>query len=178
MGLGLEHFTSQINANFICPICLGVLEDPVQDNKEHTFCRVCIYNALNRDLQCPVDRSPLIRQELKAVPRILTNLLSELDVYCNFKDKGCQAILKYSHLKNHLLTCTFNTLKPFVCPNGCGSFATQNELDAHSCILILQKYNQDLQKTLFDASQHFKGEILRLENKIFELQNKLVSILQ
>lgn len=43
---------------------------------EHAFCRACINEWLSRQPTCPVDRNSLTTANLRAVPRILRNLLS------------------------------------------------------------------------------------------------------
>ena len=38
MGLDSNQFAETVDENFICGICLNVLEDPVTTPCEHTFC--------------------------------------------------------------------------------------------------------------------------------------------
>lgn len=53
-----------IPANYICPLTLQVMEDPVQDSCGHTFERRAIMECLDRSNQheavCPISRKPLL----------------------------------------------------------------------------------------------------------------------
>lgn len=98
MGYDVNRFQGEVDEELTCPICSGVLEDPLQvcfvctSSKvhtsltldfsmqavmcEHAFCRGCINEWLTRQPTCPVDRNALTTANLRAVPRILRNLLS------------------------------------------------------------------------------------------------------
>lgn len=54
----------------------GALNIPQAVMCEHAFCRGCINEWLTRQPTCPVDRNALTTANLRAVPRILRNLLS------------------------------------------------------------------------------------------------------
>ena len=55
MGYDLERFDEDIDDDFICPICLVVLQDPVYFPKcDHTFCRECINRSMQLYNQCPL----------------------------------------------------------------------------------------------------------------------------
>lgn len=58
---------------------------------EHAFCRACINEWLTRQPTCPVDRNALNTANLRAVPRILRNLLSRyvLQSLPSLKSKIC-----------------------------------------------------------------------------------------
>ena len=94
MGLDVARVSGEVDEELICPICSGVLEDPVQvhSNKkkthfhrrfsskmtffqapecEHAFCRGCITPWVTANPTCPVDRRGVTPSQLKAVPRIL-----------------------------------------------------------------------------------------------------------
>ena len=99
MGINVERVVgNNVNSNLICPICLGVLQDPLQvninknfkqkiivfiiyknfkDSNEHSFCSTCINRWLDTNQECPVDRSLLTKLNLKPISRLLQNLLSE-----------------------------------------------------------------------------------------------------
>lgn len=73
------RFQGDVDEELICPICAGVLEEPLQAAAcEHAFCRACITEWLSRQPTCPVDRNNITTTNLRPVPRILKNLLARL----------------------------------------------------------------------------------------------------
>ena len=81
MGYPRDRFENQhdIDDDFICVICLGVLEDPVYFLKyEHTFCRKCINVAMKRKSECPMDRIKQSEQELRPALRYFKKDINKL----------------------------------------------------------------------------------------------------
>lgn len=77
MGYELTRFQGDVDEELVCPICAGVLEEPLQAAVcEHAFCRACITEWLSRQPTCPVDRNAITTTNLRPVPRILKNLLA------------------------------------------------------------------------------------------------------
>lgn len=63
----LNYFTILILENVIyAPKC------------EHAFCSDCIHEWLANQQTCPLDRTPLQKEELNSVPRIMKNMLGKL----------------------------------------------------------------------------------------------------
>lgn len=85
MGYDTTRFLAEVNEEFICTICMSVLENPTQTPCEHSFCSDCINGWLSIDKTCPVDRRPLATKDLKTPGRVLRNLLNNLDVKCDFR---------------------------------------------------------------------------------------------
>jgi E3 ubiquitin-protein ligase NRDP1 len=91
-----QRFISAVSEQFICPICLLVVYDPIQvslrkktinrtilriifkDAEEHMFCKKCIEEWLENHPNCPVDRADMTNAELKPITRVVRNLLNEL----------------------------------------------------------------------------------------------------
>ncbi|KAI0694346.1 hypothetical protein BC835DRAFT_1014433 [Cytidiella melzeri] len=73
----------------------------------HTFCRECITTALYLSPHCPIDRSPLVMDDLIPADPLLRNLVDELQVECPMQAAGCpftgQRQLLASHLKDNCL---------------------------------------------------------------------------
>lgn len=86
MGYDLTRFTCEINEEFICTICTLVLENPLQTPCEHSFCNECIKGWLTVDKTCPVDRRPLVVNDLMVPSRVLRNLLNNLEIKCDFRE--------------------------------------------------------------------------------------------
>ncbi|XP_060592312.1 E3 ubiquitin-protein ligase NRDP1-like [Ruditapes philippinarum] len=148
MGYEVHRFEGDVDEELICPICSGVLEEPLQAPAcEHAFCASCIQEWLTRQPTCPVDRNPITPNQLKPVPRILRNLLSRLHITCDNKEYGCTVVVKLDMLPNHLNECEFNPKKPVHCELGCGLVVPKDELKEHNCVRELRNLvNQQTQK--------------------------------
>ena len=57
---------------------------------------------------CPVCQSVILSVSLPSKP--ILHVLSNLDVYCLYKEQGCDNILNLSDLWAHTLTCTHSTV--------------------------------------------------------------------
>ncbi|XP_023164781.1 E3 ubiquitin-protein ligase NRDP1 isoform X3 [Drosophila hydei] len=139
MGYDVNRFQGEVDEELTCPICSGVLEDPLQAVMcEHAFCRGCINEWLTRQPTCPVDRNALTTANLRAVPRILRNLLSRLSITCDNAPYGCTAVLKLDAYNSHLEDCVHNPKRPFPCEKGCGFDIPKDELKDHNCVRELR----------------------------------------
>ncbi|RWS07556.1 RING finger protein-like protein [Dinothrombium tinctorium] len=139
MGYDIERFVDEIDEELKCPVCCGVLEDPVQGRKcEHAFCRKCIVEWVRTSETCPVDRCVLQLSHLQTIPRIIRNLLNHLRVRCDFVLSGCQEVLKLEDLLNHREVCKFNPEYPVPCPKDCGALVPKNKMDRHDCVRELR----------------------------------------
>ncbi|ODV89262.1 hypothetical protein CANCADRAFT_3891 [Tortispora caseinolytica NRRL Y-17796] len=85
-----EYTYVDLPESLVCPICRGPLKEPRTTVCGHTFCRMCLFGALERSTErCPIDRKPICVNDIHPAPLIIMNLLSDLDVYCPFKENGC-----------------------------------------------------------------------------------------
>jgi len=159
MGYDIERFTSSVDDELKCPVCCGVLEDPVQGaGCQHAYCRRCIIEWMKTSESCPVDRNPLKPCHLEVIPRIVRNLLNHLKIRCDFHPAGCQEVTTLEDLPNHRTSCSFNPEYPIPCPKDCGAFVPKNILETHDCI-------RDL-RTLLTAQ---KDEIAELKATVASL---------
>lgn len=65
-----------------CPICMQVLQDPVEGTCEHLFCRGCIGPVLGKKPQCPVCRAELAPDVLRVAHRYVRAALDKVEVRC------------------------------------------------------------------------------------------------
>nr|XP_022326008.1 E3 ubiquitin-protein ligase NRDP1-like isoform X2 [Crassostrea virginica]XP_022326009.1 E3 ubiquitin-protein ligase NRDP1-like isoform X2 [Crassostrea virginica] len=138
MGYEINRFRQEVNKEFICPICQGVLENPQQVSEcEHAFCKACIDEWLKRQPTCPVDRKRISPKDLKPVPRILTNLLSNLEIACDNANYGCTTVVKLEKLPEHLREC-YHSQTPVQCTKGCGITVPKYKSKDHNCVLDLR----------------------------------------
>lgn len=131
-GVETSRFKSQpLNPAFICSICRGVYIEPVQrPSCQHIFCKECITNWLVNYLiassaydnlfvlpqvqqtSCPSCRQPLTRNYLVAAPRVLRELIAELEVRCDHHGRGCERFVTMDELDRHSKQCMYNPNYP------------------------------------------------------------------
>lgn len=108
-----------------------------QDEEEHLFCKKCIERWLENHDYCPIDRKKIKLTDFKTPSRIARNFLNEsvfvnfnyqskylflicsLELICEFKDSGCDKVLKYENFGSHLKECQYNEANWTTCLNGC-----------------------------------------------------------
>ncbi|KAI1282084.1 E3 ubiquitin-protein ligase NRDP1 [Halotydeus destructor] len=175
MGYDPNRFDGPVDDELKCPICCFVLQDAVQaPDCEHTFCSECIHEWLSRQTNCPVDRQPLTRADLKPAPRVLRNFLAKLDIKCDFNAGGCQAVVKLELIQAHCDSCDFNPYKPVICEKGCGLVLLRNQVDEHNCLSDLREHvsNQDkLINELRAAKSSHQEQITELKSNLKRLQD-------
>jgi len=71
---------------FICPLCCEIPMDPVVTPCQHVFCRSCIHRALEIRRECPNDRQPLRRRDLRPVSGIAKRVWERIPVNCPSSD--------------------------------------------------------------------------------------------
>jgi hypothetical protein len=67
-GYDTNRFYSAVEEGFICAICRGVLQEPMQcENNEHYFCSGCIKKHLEKTSHsCPICQEELTVETLPA----------------------------------------------------------------------------------------------------------------
>ncbi|RVE40025.1 hypothetical protein evm_015325 [Chilo suppressalis] len=170
MGFEIKRFQGDVDEELICPICSGVLEDPLQaPSCEHAFCRACITEWISRQPTCPVDREAVTASQLRPVPRILRNLLCRLCTTCDNAPHGCNAVLKLDSLPSHLTECEYNPKRPMPCDKGCGLVIPKDELSEHNCVRELRALIATQQGKLTDYQQELAEQRLIINEHKREL---------
>ena len=114
-----DRFEKEVDRNLHCPICMNVLKDPVQCRRnQHYFCTPCITRYLRHNSStCPTCRDELTIETLGQPARIVTDLLSSLNIHCDYADRGCGEMVELEFLKGHVINCGYS---PTLCANdGC-----------------------------------------------------------
>ncbi|KAI1298693.1 E3 ubiquitin-protein ligase NRDP1 [Halotydeus destructor] len=160
-GIDKGRFKKQpLNSNFVCSICQGVLVDPVQRlSCQHVYCRDCITNWLLNQNTCPIDRQPLTRNYLIQAPRLLRQLVGELEVCCDHRDRGCDDFVALEDLQRHVKNCPFGP-----------SFPVSNRTAFESSILRA--------KEIMSGSHSVVSQLLRIldeKEKLVKEQEKLIA---
>ena len=124
----LTEKTSEID-DFFCPLCKGLLNDPVIDKCAHTFCKKCFEKFYNIYHLCPITKSKLEDGNLTQVP-LITKSVGKRTIKCKNINKGCNWIGKISDLKHHLEDqCLKSLIK---CPfEGCNNIIMRENLNTH-----------------------------------------------
>ncbi|CAG2165140.1 unnamed protein product [Oppiella nova] len=147
MGFDINRFReSDIKAEFICPICRDILEDPLLvQTCEHVFCRNCIDQWLRESQQksCPIDRQEISDESLRPPQRSFKNLIQSLLISCDFVANGCQEWIKIDELPAHTSACNYNPVimvQEIECPANCGAIVRRcDSTDDHNCVIYLKK---------------------------------------
>ena len=124
-----ELFQYPVGPSLHCCICTNVIKDPVMCHNEHIFCRACITTHLMYSHTCPTCMQPLTVETLRQAPRGIRNLLSELQIRCEFFDRGCGKFVQLGDLERHVADCGF---APAICSNvGCQLEVNKQDLLHH-----------------------------------------------
>ena len=113
-GFECEFVEQPKELPFECPVCLFVLRDPYNTSCcDHSFCRGCIEQIkTSGNPFCP-----LCKQKFETHPHNwLQRALNQLEVYCTYRNKGCEWIGPLRQLDKHL-NCDTDADK---LTNGCG----------------------------------------------------------
>uniref|UniRef100_G1Q8D6 E3 ubiquitin-protein ligase NRDP1 n=1 Tax=Myotis lucifugus TaxID=59463 RepID=G1Q8D6_MYOLU len=154
MGYDVTRFQGDVDEDLICPICSGVLEEPVQAPRcEHAFCNACITQWFSQQHTCPVDRSVVTAADLSPVPRILQNMLSKLQITCDNAVFGCSAVVRLDNLRSHLSDCEHNPRRPVTCEQGDGLEMPKDELPSHRRIAHLRAVVQQQQARIAELEK-------------------------
>ncbi|KAJ9579933.1 hypothetical protein L9F63_004406 [Diploptera punctata] len=168
MGFEVNRFQGEVDEELVCPICSGVLEDPLQAPVcEHAFCRACIQEWISRQPTCPVDRQPITSAQLRPVPRILRNLLSRKSFH---RDYGCTSVMKLDSLSSHLEECEHNPKRPVPCEQGCGLVIPKDELKDHNCVKELRALIHSQQQKMAEFQQEMAEQRFQINEQKRELQ--------
>ncbi|KAJ8924650.1 hypothetical protein NQ315_000801 [Exocentrus adspersus] len=171
MGFELNRFQGEVDEELVCPICSGVLEDPLQAPVcEHAFCKSCITEWISRQPTCPVDRQNVTSPQLRQVPRILRNLLSRLCINCDNAQYGCTRVLKLDSLASHLEECEHNPKRPLPCEQGCGLIIPKDELKDHNCVKELRALIHTQQQKMNEFQQELTEQRFLIAEQRREMQ--------
>ena len=172
-GYDEDRFVTTINRNFLCMICFNVLKDPVMCSRnQHCFCRPCITQHLQNAQRCPTCNDELTVETLAEPPRMVKEVINELNIHCVYNNTGCQEILQLQHLNRHEDSCGF---APVVCTNeGCGATVNKRDLVHHEseqCEYRKLKCHSCGEITITLASMETK-----IERRIADVEEKIGAV--
>ena len=129
-GFDEARFHGDVDRNLHCPICLKVFKHPVQCHRnQHLFCTPCISRHLKQLHRCPTCREELTPETLVQPPRIVTDMLSSLNITCDYVQRGCHEVVELGVLELHVKQCNF---APVACSNdGCKLIINRGDIEDH-----------------------------------------------
>ena len=160
-----ELFQYPVGPSLHCCICTNVIKDPVMCHNEHIFCRACITTHLMYSHTCPTCMQPLTVKTLRQAPRGIRNLLSELQIRCQFFDRGCGKFVQLGDLERHVADCGF---APAVCSNeGCQLEVNKQDLLHHETAVC------ELRRVKCHSCNDIKREIDTMKFNLAAMNEKL-----
>ncbi|KAI7863323.1 hypothetical protein BDF14DRAFT_1697824, partial [Spinellus fusiger] len=118
------------NANLICCICQTPFVDPVISPCGHTFCGGCIYQAIEANPVCPIDRAPLATDQLTKTPNIINNMVNELVVECPHHTTGCPEQTQRQFVQQHAEKCLYAYVDCVL--EGCSTTVLKRDSSVHA----------------------------------------------
>ena len=139
---------------------------------QHCFCRSCITQHLRNAQRCPTCNDELTVETLAEPPRMVKEVINELNIHCVYNNRGCQEIPQLQHLNRHEDSCGF---APVVCTNeGCGATVNKRDLVHHEseqCEYRKLKCHSCGEITITLANMEKK--ITNMESKITNTESKI-----
>lgn len=104
------NLSPDIADNFKCSVCLDIFESPLELPCGHIYCLECIRSCFHSSntIECPECRARVEYREVKPPNRKLLCLLHNLNIKCEFADRGCDDLVKVENLMAHTRDCRFN----------------------------------------------------------------------
>ena len=128
----IQDSESSVSAKFVtCPACNGIVWEPIQAKCGNLFCERCYNYYIKSKLTCPKHpNQPLIKNKnITENDSILNQIFQSIKLKCKNHNEGCQSILFYNELKNHLENeCLYQEI---FCPNNCDIVIYKKDLDEH-----------------------------------------------
>ncbi|XP_062914282.1 PDZ domain-containing RING finger protein 4-like isoform X2 [Mobula hypostoma] len=128
MGFELDRFNGEVDPELKCNLCNKVLEDPLTTPCGHVFCAGCVLPWVVQQGMCPVKCQRMSTKELNHV-LALRNLISKLDIKCDYRLRGCTKVVHLQNLAEHVEMCDYS---PARCRNkGCKEVLNLKDMDVH-----------------------------------------------
>ncbi|XP_048011474.1 tripartite motif-containing protein 16-like [Megalobrama amblycephala] len=147
---------------FLCPVCLNLLKDPVTTSCGHSYCKICITDCWDQEDQKRVYSCPQCKQTFSSRPALAENtMLAEMveklkkiklpaDCYAGAGDVQCDVCTgrKHKAVKSCLV---------------CLDSYCQNHLEQHESLFRRKRHN------LTEATGRLQEMICQKHNKILEV---------
>ncbi len=127
----LDQLVHPASTSLICSICQDIFQDPVINPAcSHSFCRMCIYQAVQMANRCPLCRAPLSND--KVHPNLaLAGLIGDLRAHCRYRELGCATQMALEDIVAHENTCSYAPYHCLHAARGCKFAGNQRSLPEH-----------------------------------------------
>ena len=171
-------FLPAVNRNILCSMCFNVPKDPVLcPRNQHCFCRGCItwLQHLKNSQRCPTCNDELTELTLTEPPRMVKDMIKELNIHCIYHNRGCQEILQLQHLDSHEATCGYT---PVVCTNqGCGETLNQRDIIHHESVVCeFRKLKCRSCKETTTTLVNVEGRIANVEKNVTAMEAQMTNL--
>jgi len=113
---------------FECSICVNVIQNAVNLNCAHLFCKICIEQVANR--RCPICRTDM-PIETPPLNHAINHEIANTRACCPFTVSGCDVVCAFgmngANLAAHSETCAFKSSE---C-SGCGTHISDGHMASH-----------------------------------------------
>lgn len=77
-------FAGEVPREYFCPVCLDILDKPVETDCQHYFCADCIKGVVTSSsvLACPLCKADSLTS-IRVLTRMVINFIKDLSVICN-----------------------------------------------------------------------------------------------
>ena len=172
-GYDDSRFEKAVDDHFHCSICYNVLKEPMMcRNNEHLFCSDCITEHLNTNSHtCPECNEDLTVETLRP-SRLVSNILSELKIKCDYSHRGCQEYIRLEKLDSHVKNCGFVPVK---CSNEeCEMIVSKREIIHHeSTVCEYRKVKCHNCVKIEQDVDEMKGKMEEMKEKMEEMKEKM-----
>ena len=93
------NFVGEVPKEYSCPVCLDILDKPVETDCEHYFCSDCIKEVVTTSgsLSCPMCKDDSLKS-MRVLTRMVLNFIKDLSVIC----KTCGQNTRYEDCADHV----------------------------------------------------------------------------
>lgn len=152
MGIDSDRFVGSNHEHFKCPVCLDVIEKPVERSCGHILCKSC-----HRPQPCPVCRNTDQKYQNIRNPTLIS-IYDQLQLKCINKD--CKEVLGISNYKEH--DCL--SVKCGTCQ------AKYPKEEAHDCVQYLLAKVQEMEVSNRHAVEQLIHVVNRKDDRIRQME--------
>ncbi|KAF5897868.1 tripartite motif-containing protein 16-like, partial [Clarias magur] len=162
-----EASISVDQSQFLCPVCLDLLKDPVTLPCGHSFCKLCINDCWDQEFQISVSRCPQCRETFTPRPVLRrNNMLAEVVEKLKKTTEVQAASPAHCYAGPGDVECDFCVGTKRKAPKSCltclASYC-ETHLKPHLEVPALKKHK------LIEASEKLQEEICPEHNKLIEI---------
>ena len=98
----------------ICPVCLGIIINPVQLQCGHPSCLHCMVEWLQHSHTCPCCTAAANGIPVP-VPRSMRRILEQVTAPCENQHRGCTYVVNSSNVLAHRVVCIYQMINCTTC---------------------------------------------------------------